>query len=333
MLIDSTPQGLHCEAGAFHIDPWQPVERAVITHAHADHLRPGSRHYLCAAASIDIVRRRLPAGSSVTGIPYGQQIALDGVRLSFHPAGHVLGSAQIRVEHRGEVWIAAGDYNLAVDPTCAAFEPLRCHTFITEATFGLPHFRWPSGDRVIDDVMSWWDEMRQASRPAVLFAYALGTAQRILAELSLRTDRPVFVHGALSDLNEIYRTAGVRMVPTRLATDEPKGRSFAGELILAPVAARGSLWMRRFNEHSSAFASGWMRIRGARRRRGYDRGFALSDHADWPALLQAVAASGAEQIYVTHGYAEPLARYLASRGFAAHAWTTRFEGEPEGEDV
>jgi len=331
MLIEPTPHGLFCDAGGFHIDPWQPVPRAVITHAHADHLRPGSARYLCAAASLPVVRRRLPPDAHVTALAYGETVVLDGVRVSFHPAGHVIGSAQVRVERHGEVWVASGDYKLAADPTCAPFEPVRCHTFITEATFGLPVFRWQPADVVIDDILNWWGEMQRAGRPAVLFAYPLGKTQRILAELARRTDRPVFVHGALAELIGVYRDAGVTMAPTRVATDQPKGASFAGELVLAPVLARGTIWMRRFADHASAFASGWMRIRGARRRRGYDRGFVLSDHADWPALLQAIAAARAERVFVTHGYTVPLARYLASRGFEAEPWTTRYEGEPEAE--
>lgn len=331
MLIESTSEGLYCAAGGFHIDPWLPVERAVITHAHGDHLRRGSRAYLCAAPSEPLVRHRLGADAAVSTLAYGTPLDMNGVRVSLHPAGHVRGSAQVRVEHRGEVWVASGDYKLAADPSCAPFESVRCHTFVTEATFGLPLFRWPATDIACREIMAWWDEMRRAGRPAVLFAYSLGKAQRLLAELAQLTEQPVFIHGALADIIAIYRDAGVKMAPTRVATDEARGASFAGELIIAPVLARGTVWMRRFSGHSSAFASGWMRIRGARRRRGYDRGFVLSDHADWPSLLQAIAATRAERVFVTHGHTIPLARYLSARGFEAHAWTTRFEGEPEGE--
>jgi putative mRNA 3-end processing factor len=331
MLIEPSDRGLYCAAGTFHIDPWLPVDRAVITHAHGDHLRPGSRTYLCAAPGLPLVRHRLPGDASVSGLAFGESVDIDGVRLSFHPAGHVLGSAQVRVEHGGEVWVASGDYKLAPDPTCAPFEPVRCHTFITEATFGLPIFRWQSPDETAGEILAWWREMRDAGRPAVLFAYALGKAQRVLAELARLTDEPVFIHGALEEPVAIYRASGVSMPPTPIATAEARGASFAGRLILAPVVARGSTWMRRFGDHSSAFASGWMRIRGARRRRGYDRGFALSDHADWPSLLQAVAASGAGRVFVTHGHTTALARYLGDRGFEARAWTTKYEGEPEGE--
>jgi putative mRNA 3-end processing factor len=331
MLIEPTERGLYCSAGGFHIDPWMPVEQAVITHAHGDHLRPGSRRYLCATAAVPLITHRLPPDAVVTGLPFGESIVVDGVRISFHPAGHILGSAQVRVECRGEVWVASGDYKLAPDPTCPPFESVRCHTFITEATFGLPIYRWEAPGETCHEILAWWQEMRDVNRPAVLFAYALGKTQRVLAELLRYTDEPVFVHGALDELIALYRAAGVPMLPTSVATTQARGVSFGGRLILAPILARGTTWMRRFPDHSSAFASGWMRIRGARRRRGYDRGFVLSDHADWPSLLQAIAATGAERIFVTHGHTTVLARYLGSRGFNAHAWTTQYEGEPEGE--
>ena len=327
MVVERTSAGLHCAAGGFHIDPWGAVARAVITHAHADHLRAGAEAYLCAAPSLPLVRHRLGADARIESLPYGTPLVLDGVRVSFHPAGHMLGSAQVRIEHRGEVWVVSGDYKRAADPTCEAFEPQACHTFVTEATFALPVFRWAPPAVVADDIVAWWDDMRAAARPAVLFAYALGKAQRLLAELAARTDRPVYVHGALEGLERIYRHAGVRLPETRRATEEARGRSFAGELVLAPLSARGSLWMRRFGDHASAFASGWMRLRGARRRRGYDRGFPLSDHADWDALLTTIAATGARRVFVTHGYSDTLARYLREQGLDAHVWRTLYEGE------
>jgi putative mRNA 3-end processing factor len=329
MVIEPTAQGLYCADGGFHIDPWAPVARAVITHAHADHLHPGSASYLCAAPALPLVRHRLPPGADITPAEYGEVMVINGVRVSLHPAGHILGSAQVRVEHRGEVWVAAGDYKRIPDPTCAPFAPQRCHALVTEATFALPVFRWDPPSETVLEILAWWEEMRASGRPAVLFSYALGKAQRILAELGRLTDRPVYVHGALAGLERLYREAGVRLAETRRATEEARGRSFAGELIVAPVSARGSLWMRRFGDHSAAFASGWMRIRGARRRRGYDRGFALSDHADWDGLVQTVAETGAERVFVTHGYTEPLAHYLAGRGLDAHAWQTRYEGETD----
>jgi len=329
MLIEPTQAGLYCAAGGFHIDPWQPVERAVITHAHGDHLRPGSGAYLCSALSRPIVLQRLGIDAQVAGIAYGETITMNGVRVSLHPAGHILGAAQVRVEHHGEVWVASGDYKRAPDPTCAPFEPQRCHAFVTEATFAMPVFTWDPPKQTVGEILDWWRDMRAAGRPAVLFAYALGKAQRVLAELALHIDRPVYVHGSLADLLEIYRGAGVPLPPTLRATDEPRGKSFAGELIVAPLSARGSIWMRRFVDHSSAFASGWMRIRGARRRRAYDRGFALSDHADWNALLSTIRETGAERVFATHGYMAQLARFLSDEGLEAHAWRTQYEGEPE----
>jgi len=332
MLIEPTSSGLYCAAGDFHIDPWAPVERAVITHAHADHLHPGSRSYLSTEASRALVLHRLGADVRLAAVAYGEVTDINGVRVSLHPAGHILGSAQVRVEYRGEVWVASGDYKRASDPTCAPFEPVRCHTFITEATFALPVFRWDPPERTMLEICQWWDEMRAARRPAVLFGYALGKAQRVLAELARCTDRPVYVHGALVDLVDAYRAAGVRIVDTKPATAEARGKSFAGELIVAPLSARGSIWMRRFGDHSSAFASGWMRIRGARRRRGYDRGFALSDHADWDGLVDTVAGTRADRVFVTHGYTDAFAGFLAGRGVDAHAWRTQYEGEPESGD-
>ena len=329
MLIEPTSSGLYCAAGDFYLDPWVPVDRAVITHAHGDHLRPGSRAYIATEATRLLILQRLGPDAPVTGIAYGDTVDINGVRVSLHPAGHILGSAQVRVEHRGEVWAASGDYKRAPDPTCAPFEPVRCHTFITEATFALPLFRWDPPDQTVREICAWWDEMREAGRPAVLFGYALGKAERLLAAIARSTDRPVYVHGALAELVNVYRAAGVRMPETRRATEEARGKSFAGELIVAPLSARGSIWMRRFGDHSSAFASGWMRIRGARRRRGYDRGFALSDHADWDALVATIADTGAQRVFVTHGYTDTLARFLNERGVDAHGWRTQYEGEPE----
>lgn len=332
MLIEPTASGLYCAAGDFYIDPWAPVDRAVITHAHGDHLRPGSRAYLATEHTRLLILQRLGADAPVTGLAYGEPVNLNGVRISLHPAGHILGSAQVRAEHRGEIWVASGDYKRAPDPTCLPFEPVRCHTFITEATFALPLFRWDPPDQTVRDICAWWDEMRAHGRPAVLFGYALGKAERLLAEIVRWTDRPIYVHGALTELINVYRAAGVAMAETRRATEEARGKSFAGELVVAPLSARGSIWMRRFGDHSSAFASGWMRIRGARRRRAYDRGFALSDHADWDGLVGTIAETGASRVCVTHGYTDTLARFLADRGVETHAWRTQYEGEPEGSE-
>lgn len=319
--------GLYCESGGFHIDPWKPVEKAVISHGHGDHARPGSRRYLAAAPSLPILERRLGSGARIQAAPFGEPVRIRDVTVSFHPAGHILGSAQVRVERGGEVWVFSGDYKRAADPSCEAFEPVPCHTFITEATFALPIYAWDDTPEVVREILAWWETNRKADRTSVLFCYALGKAQRILAELARMTDRPVWVHGSIETLVRCYREAGIRMLPTRRVGDTIRGQPFAGELVLAPPAAGGSLWMRRFGRASTGFASGWMRVRGARRRRGFDRGFAISDHADWHGLLRTIADTGAVRVLTTHGYAEPLARYLRERGLEAGTLATPFEDE------
>ena len=332
-MLTETSSGLWCAAGRFHIDPWEPVERAVITHAHGDHARPGSASYLCASPSEPLLRRRFGADCPIESVPYGQEITIGDVRLSFHPAGHVLGSAQIRLESNDGVWVVAGDYKRAADPTCAAFEPVPCDVFVTESTFGLPIYRWDSTETVIADLAAWWDANREAGRTSVLFCYTIGKAQRVLAELSRVTDRTIYVHGMMLGMIDTYRQSGVAMLPVapvieRAGRARSQAQTFSGELVLAPLSARGTPWMRRLGDISDAFASGLMRVRGVRRQRGYDRGFVLSDHADWPALLHTIEETGASRVLATHGYAEPLARYLSERGFESGVIRTAWEGEP-----
>ena len=292
-MLTATSDGLYCAAGDFHIDPWNPVARAVVTHAHGDHARPGSASYLCAAPGAGLLRRRFGSDTVIETLLYGQRLTLGDVVVSLHPAGHVLGSAQLRLEPRSGaaasgVWVVAGDYKRDADPTCAAFEPVACDTFVTESTFGLPIYRWDPTDAVIQDIFGWWNGNAAEGKSSVLFCYTIGKAERILAELARVTDRTVFVHGMMLPMIEAYREEGVALLPVRSATDQPRGTSFAGELVLAPLPARGTPWMRRLGNHSDAFASGLMRVRGVRRQRAFDRGFVLSDHADWPALLRTV---------------------------------------------
>ena len=335
-MFTETSSGLWSAAGRFHVDPWEPVERAVITHAHGDHARPGSAAYLCASPCEPLLRRRFGPDVTIESIPYGEPITIGDVRLSFHPAGHVLGSAQVRIESDEGVWVVAGDYKRAPDPTCAPFEPVRCDVFVTESTFGLPIYRWDQAEAVIADVFGWWNSNRDAGRTSVLFCYTIGKAQRLLAELMRVTDRSVYVHGMMLGMIETYRQSGVAMLPVAPVI-ERSGRSrsqlqtFAGELVLAPLSARGTPWMRRLGEVSDGFASGLMRVRGVRRQRGYDRGFVLSDHADWPALLQTIEETGASRVLATHGHAEPLARYLRQIGFESGVIRTAWEGEPTGD--
>ncbi|WP_070107100.1 ligase-associated DNA damage response exonuclease [Burkholderia plantarii] len=326
-LIIARPEGLYCPAGGFHIDPWRPVERAVITHAHADHARAGHGRYLAAQPGLGVLRSRLP-GIEVQGLAYGERIEIDGVRVSLHPAGHVLGSAQVRVEHRGRVWVASGDYKVEPDQTCAPFEPVRCDTFITESTFGLPIYRWEPAPAIFAGIDAWWRHNAAQARASVLFCYAFGKAQRVLAGID-RGIGPIFCHGAVEPLNRAYREAGVDLPATRLVSEiaARDKAAFRGALIIAPPSAQGSAWLRRFGDYSDAFASGWMRLRGTRRRRGVDRGFVLSDHADWPGLQQAIGASGAGRVIVTHGQIEPMVRWLGEQGLDAGAFATEYGDE------
>ena len=335
-MLTETAHGLYCPAGGFHIDPWHPVPRAVITHAHGDHARPGHEAYLCAAPGAGLLRRRFGPEARIETLEYGASQTIGGVGLSLHPAGHVLGSAQVRLEGRGEdgrceVWVVAGDYKRAPDPTCTPFTPVACDTFVTESTFGLPIYRWDPADAVVREIFDWWTATAADGRCAVLFCYTIGKAQRILAELARVTDRPVLAHGMMLPMIEVYREHGIRMLPVAPATERPKGSPFAGELVLAPLLARGTPWMRRLGAHSDAFASGLVRIRGVRRQRAFDRGFVLSDHADWGALLGTIADTGASRVLATHGHAEPLARYLREQGLEAGVIRTAWEGEGGGD--
>jgi putative mRNA 3-end processing factor len=345
-LIQSTPDGLFCPRGGVHIDPWRPVPLALITHAHSDHARPGSGRYLCAASGVGVLRRRLGGEAVIEGVAWGERRRFGEVTVSFHPAGHLLGSAQIRVEADGDgahrVWVFTGDYKRMADPSCEGFEVVPCDVLISEATFALPIYRWPRMERVMEELLSWWDRNREEGRASVVFCYALGKAQRLLAEIGARRDATVYVHGAIEPLTECYREAGVAMAKTvkvaDVVTTTGKGRnrqrlSFAGELILAPTSAYGSTWMRRFGEASTAFASGWMRVRGVRRWRGFDRGFVVSDHADWDELVQTVRETGAKRVLLTHGYSDALVRYLRELGVEAEALKTEFEGEGGGEEA
>jgi putative mRNA 3-end processing factor len=327
-LLTVTPDGLFCERGGFFIDPWRPVERALLTHAHADHARAGMGSYLAAAPGLPLLRKRLGEGARVETLPYGERARLGEVAVSFHPAGHVLGSAQLRLEARGEVWVVTGDYKRAADPTCAPFEPVRCHVLVTEATFALPIYRWAPAAEVAREALAWWHEGRAAGRSSVLFCYALGKAQRLLAEMGPLPDgRPVLTHGAVEAIVACYREAGVALPPTAPATADLAPEARRGALVLAPPSAAGTPWLRRFAPYETAFASGWMRLRGAKRRRAVDRGLVLSDHADWPALWQTVRDSGAERVLATHGYADTFARALGEAGLDARPLATAFEGE------
>ncbi len=328
-LIRATTRGLYCERGGFHIDPWRPVDRALVTHGHADHARYGMRHYLTSEAGIGVVRERVGQAASIEGLPFGARRRIGEVTVSFHPAGHLLGSAQIRVEHRGDVWVVTGDYKTAADPSCEAFEPVRCDTLITESTFGLPIYKWPDSATTFDAIHQWWRENQAEGRTSILFAYALGKAQRVLCGLDPATG-PIGVHGAVERLLPHYQAAGRPVPPVVRANAETRDALRGSGLIVAPGSAQNTPWIRRFAPYSLAFASGWMLVRGSRRRRALDRGFVLSDHVDWAGILETVEATGASRVGITHGYAAPLKRWLTEhKGLEAFELPTRFTGEQE----
>jgi putative mRNA 3-end processing factor len=328
-LITLTANGFYSPVGDFYVDPWQPVPRALVTHAHADHCTWGSDSYLVAQEGETVFRVRLGENANIQTLPYGEATTINGVRVSFHPAGHILGSSQIRLEYQGEILVISGDYKVQADATCAPFEVVPCHHFITEATFGLPIYHWQPSEDVFQQINSWWAANAENGKASILYCYALGKAQRIISGLDASIGS-ILTHGAVERLNQAYRAAGVQLPATEYAKTADKAL-FRRALVIAPVSARGTTWVRRFGAHSSGFASGWMRIRGARRQRSVDRGFILSDHADWDGLQTTIKATGAERVGVTHGYIPVLTRWLTEQGLDAYGIDTRYSGE--GDDT
>lgn len=324
-VLTFTPRGIYCPAGDFYIDPWRPVDRAVITHGHADHARPGHARYLATDGAAPVMRHRL-GEIALDTMQYGETRDIGGAKVSFHPAGHVPGSAQVRVEVKGQVWVASGDYKLDDDGLSEPFEPVRADAFITECTFGLPVFKWAPQTQVSKDINSWWAANAAAGRVSILGAYALGKAQRILGNLDASIG-PILTHGAIENTNEVLRAQGYSLPDTIRVTPETKAKDHPGALVLATPSALGTSWARRFGPASTAFASGWMRLRGVRRRRAADRGFVMSDHADWAGLNHAIRETGASRVFVTHGYTAIFRRWLEAEGYDARIVETEFEGE------
>lgn len=326
-LVKVTSEGLYCEAGDFYIDPWKPVEHAVITHVHSDHARVGSKKYYSSNSSVPLLEHRL-GPNNYTGFEYGKKFKMKNTWVSFHPAGHILGSAQVRIEHGEQVWVLSGDYKRTFDPSCQSFEVVPCDVFVSEATFALPIYKWQSGKITAKHIYDWWQS--EPERPSIVFCYSLGKAQRILAELRNYTDRTVYLHGAADRLTQIYREQNISLLPTLPVIETDKKHSFKGDLILAPPSAHRSTWMKRFKDPQTSFASGWMQVRGARRRRGYEKGFILSDHADWNELNQTITDTKASEVYLTHGKTDVLQRFLEEKKIKVSLFRTAFEdsGEP-----
>ena len=327
-LLRFDQRGIFCEQAGIYIDPWKPVDKALITHGHADHSRYGHRQYLASSSAVPVIRHRLGSDISIEGIPFGRKIKINGVTFSFHPAGHIPGSAQIRIEYRGEVWVVSGDYKIGPDGISEPFEPVRCNVFITECTFGLPVYRWKPQQEVFGNIMEWWQDNTAQGKASVLAAYSLGKAQRILAGIDPGAG-PVYTQGAVENINAVMRSQGIKL-PQTLSADK-KNPDMCRSLVIAPPSALGSSWLKKFGPYSTAMASGWMALRGARRRRAADRGFVLSDHADWDGLNSAIKETGASRIITTHGYTSIFSRWLNEQGFEAVEATTEFEGEEGGD--
>ena len=312
-----TNKGLYCPIGDFYIDPYHGVDTAVITHAHADHARSGSKNYITNTSGVPIIGKRLGSKIKVLGLEYGESKVINNVKVSLHPAGHILGSSQVRLEFKNEVLVVTGDYKRASDPTCKDFETLQCDTLVTESTFAHPIYNWPNFDIVIKDIYDWWHHNRKRKITSILFAYSLGKTQRILAGLSKLTNELVLLHGASTELTQIYREAGVEMVPIAPVSQSIIAGEYERGLVIAPPSAFRSRWLKKFKEFRTGFCSGWMLVRGNRRRNGYDRGFVISDHADWNGLIKTIKESNAKTILVTHGRSDVLIRYLKDNAIKA----------------
>ena len=323
-ILSFTDKGIYCPDGDFYIDPWRPVDRALITHGHSDHARPGHGAYLATHQALPVMRHRLGA-IWAEGIAYGETRQIGAVTVSFHPAGHVPGSAQIRVERGGEVWVVSGDYKVEDDGLSEAFTPVRCHSFITECTFGLPLFRWQPQAQIAAQIADWWRQAQNEGRIPILAAYGLGKAQRLISMLP--DLGPILTHGAVEDTTQILRDQGYAIPTTTRVTAGISAKTHPRALVLAPPSALGSRWANRFGPTVEAFASGWMALRGLRRRRGLGQGFTISDHADWPGLNTAIKASGATRIFATHGYTIPFRRWLEEQGYEAGIVSTDYGGD------
>ena len=308
-LISFSDKGLYCAAGNFYIDPWKPVDKAIITHAHSDHARWGSSYYLCHHDTKPILKLRLGADINAESIGWGETIYMNGVKISLHPAGHIIGSSQVRIEHNGEVWVFTGDYKLENDGISGAWEPVKCHTFITESTFGLPIYQWKPQADIYNGIEHWIRANQAAGKTSVLIAYSLGKAQRVLAPIKNVTDK-IFAHGAVWNTHTALQAAGWDLPHIERVTPDTPKDAFKGGVVIAPPSADGTPWMKRFSPYSVGMCSGWMQVRGNARRRNADAGFVLSDHCDWPALLTAVKETGAQKVFVTHGFQSVFSKYL-----------------------
>lgn len=333
-LLEFTDKGIYCKLADVYLDPWKPVNKAIISHGHADHSRAGNKKYITHHRNVPIISHRL-GSVQITGKAWGENFAVNGVNFSLYPAGHIIGSSQIRVEYKGEVWVFTGDYKTEDDGVAIPFEAVSCHTLITECTFGLPAFKWTPQEEVFRDINHWWASNKAEGKTSVIFGYTLGKAQRLLKHLDPSIGQ-IFTHGAIENMTEVVRPL-VSFPKTIRITADTKKEAINGNIVIAPPSAHGSPWIRKMVPYVTASASGWMAFRGARRRRAIDKGFVLSDHCDWQGLLDSIKATGAEKVICTHGYTEIFSKYLREKGYDARTEATQYEGEqgelnPRAED-
>lgn len=329
-LIEFTDRGLFCRAGGFYIDPWKPVDRAVITHAHSDHARWGSKYYLCHHFTKPLLELRLGA-NQYQSVEWNEPIYINGVRVSLHPAGHIIGSSQIRIEYNGEVWTVSGDYKIEDDGLSGAFEAVKCHSFITESTFGLPIYKWKPQEEIYSGIQKWIRKNQTEGKTSVLIAYSLGKAQRLLSCIAEVTDK-ILLHGAVYNVHTALVNAGWKLPGVQRVTSETPKEILKGNVVIAPSSAESSPWIRKFAPYETGICSGWMQVRGNVRRKNADAGFALSDHADWNGLLAAIKATEAERVYATHGFQSAITRYLKEQGIEAAEVKTEYGGGEENEE-
>lgn len=326
-LIEFTDKGLFCRQGDFYIDPWKPVDKAVITHAHSDHARPGSKKYLCHHFTKPLLQLRL-GDNQYESIDWNEPVYMNGVKISLHPAGHIIGSAQVRVEYNNEVWVFTGDFKTEDDGLSTAFEPVKCNTFITESTFGLPIYAWKPQEQLFDNIKAWITQNNTEAKTSVFIAYSLGKAQRILKPLA-ETSIPIFAHGAVYNVHQTLLNSGWLLPLVNKITPETTREELKGCIVIAPSGAEGSPWIKKFTPYAVGICSGWMQVRGNVRRKNADAGFVVSDHADWNGLISAVKATGAEKVYATHGFQSAFSRHLNELGIEAAEVKTNYGNDEE----
>ena len=324
-LLVHTALGLYCPKADVYLDPWKPVKKAILSHGHADHARWGSSSYLCTPTAAPVIKYRL-GDINLETLPFGEEKLINGVSFSFHPAGHVLGSAQIKVSYKGEMVVFSGDYKTANDGFSEAFEPVKCHTFITESTFGLPVYHWQDQKWVFNEMEEWCKNNRNNGQLSILYGYSLGKAQRILQGLP-ESVGPIFTHSTIEAVLNVMRNQGVSLKNTIPVNEHLTRADLLSGVIIAPPAVQNSNWLKKFEPIRNGVVSGWMALRGARRRRNADKGFVLSDHADWEGLNEAISLTGADNVFVTHGYTDILSKWLIDKGLNAHPLETNFEGD------